>query len=121
MKLESPRQARLQRRPADFAVALGGVPVASREQGALVPDREIDRRPGDQFLVVEIAAVLARLDRRDAPVLGLRRHPEVAEEGAERQIASPGQPPDHRCVVEWDVNVPGEGKFIGQRATEGAD
>ena len=70
---------RLDRRARHLAVALGSVAVPGGEAGAVDRDRQIQRRPGDELLAVDVAAAPARRDRRVHARL-VRRHAEHAEE-----------------------------------------
>src|SRR3954454_19245767 len=54
----------LDRGPADLAVALAGVRVADREEGALDADRQEEGRAGLEVAGVDVAAPLARRDDR---------------------------------------------------------
>src|SRR5581483_5827632 len=60
-ELERAGERCLDRRAVDLAVALRRMAVSGREQGALVPHRQIDGAAGGELLAVEIAAELARL------------------------------------------------------------
>ena len=77
--------------------------------------------PGAQFLVVEVAAMGARLDRADAAPVRWRRHAHHAEERMQRQVQAPGQPGHHAFGVERDVQVPVAVELVGQRAGQRPD
>ena len=73
---------RLDRGPADLAVALGRVAVADREPGAVVEDRQEQRRAGGQVAGVHVAAVDVGRDRRERP--GPGRDAQLAAERDDR-------------------------------------
>src|SRR4051812_45614596 len=77
---EGSRQAHLQGVDADLAVALAAVAVARAEVRAWNPDRQEQRRAGDQLLAVHIAAVLTRLAAGEAAIAGRGSHARGAEE-----------------------------------------
>ena len=87
-----------------LAVALRAVAVAGREQRALDEDRQIERGAGDQLLVVEVAAVLARRRGRDRAPGGRRRRAHHAEERAPRHFLAPRQLPHLARAIEHDVD-----------------
>ena len=89
---ERPGQARFQRVDADLAIPLNAMPVPRAEQRPLGQNRQKQGGPCADFLVVEIAAMLARLHRRYRPVLRRRRHPHHPEKRRQRQLHPIGQP-----------------------------
>ena len=95
--------------------------IADREQRLVDHDRQIERRALHEFLVVEIAAVAARRQRRDHSPLRRRRDRHHAEEWRERQIESPRQPAGVLLPVERNVDQRVLGEIIRQRTRERAD
>ena len=73
---------RLDRGPAHLAVALGRVAVADREPGAVVEDRQEQRRARGQVAGVHVAAVDVGRDRRERP--RPRRDAQLAAERDDR-------------------------------------
>src|SRR5262249_56144189 len=90
-------------------VAVQAVTVGGREQGGVEEDGEVERGAGDELLVVEVAAVLARGRRRDYAPGRRRRRAHHAEERRQRNFLSPRQPPALARAVEHDVDVAGGG------------
>ena len=120
-KLEGADEPGLDGGDADFAVALRAVAVADRKQRAVGEDRQIERRAGDQLLVVHVAAVAARRRRRDHAPGRRRRDRHHAEERPQRNLLPPGQPADHARTVEREMDVAEFLEVVGQRAGERAD
>ena len=88
--------------------------VADLEQRTAGMDRQEQRRPRDERLVVHIAAV----DRRRSRIItaeGRRRcHPHAAEERPQRNIDSRREEAEHRPAVERDDLHPRIGEVVGQ-------
>src|SRR5215475_4438027 len=80
-ELEAAAQAGLDCGKIDLALALGGVAVADREQGARRVDWHVERSPGCDILVVDIPGVDARWRAANAAHRGQRRKTHGAEEG----------------------------------------
>ena len=59
VKLEGAGERRLYGRAVHFTVALGGVPVAGREQRAFVPYGQVDRAAGGELLAIDVATEFA--------------------------------------------------------------
>ena len=95
-------QRRLHRRDVDFAVALAGVAVADVEQRALRPDRDVERRSGDQLLVVEIPGVNARRRAVHSAHRRRRRDADAAEERMQRNGDAGAEMAEHVDRVELD-------------------
>ncbi len=96
--------------------------VAAREQRAGHVDRQIQRRSRPELLVVEIAAVRARHDRRDAPPARRRCDAHHAEERMQRQVEAPRHAADQAVRVERDVDQPRRVvEVVRQRARERPD
>ena len=94
---------RLDRRPRDLTVALGGVAVTAGEERAVDRDRQVERRPGDELLAVDVAAAAPRRGRRVDARLG-RRHPEHAEERRQADRAAgclARRPPSSSQSSRW--------------------
>src|SRR5262249_57304390 len=79
-ELKFSTQPRFDRGYVDLAVPLGRVGIADREQGARDMDRHVQRRAGDQVLVVEVASVNAGRSAADAAQGGIRRNTPSAKE-----------------------------------------
>src|SRR6202012_1037308 len=67
------------------------------------PYRQEQRRSLTQFLVVEIAAVLAWLNGGDRTIGGRRRHTHYPEERCEVEFRSPRQPAGFPVAVDRDM------------------
>jgi len=117
---EGADQSGLDRGDADLAVPLDAVSVADREQRAGNEDRQIERGAGNELLVVEIAAVLARRLSRDHAPGKRRRRAHHAEERRQRNLLAPGQSPALARAVEHDMDVAVLGKIVRQSAGERA-
>src|SRR5258708_33685854 len=100
MEVEGTRERRLDRGHATRAIALDGMAVADRESRAIVVDGKIERRARDEVLVVEVAAVHARLDRRDGAPPPRRRDAHHAEEWAQRNLEAPRKRARLRVAIE---------------------
>ena len=83
--------------------------------------RQIERSAGDEFLVVHVAAELARLDARHRAPGARRRVRHHAEERAQRNLGAPGQPAHHAVALQRHMDHPRLGKIEGQRALERPD
>ncbi len=114
-------QAGLQRVDAHLAVALHPVAVAGGEVGARHPDRQEQRRPGAQLLVVEVAAVLPRLLGGDGAVVRRRRHAHDAEERRQRQLGPPWQAAGAAARSIGDVADPALREILRQGAGQRAE
>ena len=84
-------------------------------------DRQIERGAGDQFLVVEVAAVAPRRRRVDRPPRGRRRHRHDAEERLERNFGAPRHLSDHPLLVERNVDDAHLLEVVRQRAGQRTD
>src|SRR4249919_959809 len=82
-----PLHGSLDRELRYLAVALRSVPVSRREVRSVHGDRQVERRPGDEPLAVDVPAAPARRRRGvDTGLVG--RHPDDAEERVERHLVS---------------------------------
>src|SRR4029077_9349436 len=74
-----------------------------------------------EFLQIDIAAVLARLDGADDAVRGGRCHAHYPEEGFERNARAPRQFGCHSRAVERNVQQPPVREVFRDGASERAD
>ena len=109
-------QRSLDRGGADLAIALHPMAVAEREPAAFDVDRQVQRRTRDQFLVVQVAAVGARLDGRNHSPGRRRRDAHHAEERPQRQLGAPRKPAHVPFAVQPDDHLFERRKIVRQRA-----
>jgi hypothetical protein len=107
-ELEPAAQPGLDGREIDFALALGGMGVADREQRTGCIDRHEQRGAGRHVLVVDVAGVDAGRSRTDAAHGGCRSNAHGAEEGAVerdhhagRDLGLPGSAVDFDEALEY--------------------
>src|SRR5262249_61413918 len=85
VKFERALERGFDRGAVHLTVTLSGVPVASREQCTVVPDRQVDGAAGGKLLAVDVADELARLLAvLRAKCLG-RGNSELSEKRAQRK------------------------------------
>jgi hypothetical protein len=120
-ELESAGQVGLERGQADFAVALHGMTVAGGEIRARHENRQIERGADEKFLVVHVAAELARFDRAARPVVRPRRHRQNSEEGSQSNRRAPWQRTGHRLPIDRDDAAAKLRIVFRERAAQRAD
>src|SRR5262249_24622893 len=101
-----------ERRNIHLSVALRGMPVTHLEQRSASVDRNIKRRPGYQFLVVQIAGVEPRWSAADAARRLRWRDAHASKERPQRNFDPIGKTRHHAVTVEWNDLGPRIRKFI---------
>ena len=86
-----------------------------------IADRQIKRRAGDQFLIVDVAAVAPRRRRGDRAPGRRRRRRHDAEERLQRQFEAPRQPADHARAIERNVDEAHLLEIVRQGSNERPD
>src|ERR1043166_4899980 len=99
---EHTSEHRLERGQADLAVTLSGMRVSHREQRAARVHWNVQRGPGHQFLVVQVAGVDPRRRTADTAQRFRRRYTHTSEERAQRDLDTRCEASDHALLVEWD-------------------
>src|SRR5262249_59080501 len=99
VKFERALERGFDRGAVHLTVTLSGVPVASREQCTVVPDRQVDGAAGGKLLAVDVATELARLlavlraqclGRSNSPLSGKRPPPNSRTRPQDHAIKPPG-------------------------------
>src|SRR5579872_3218446 len=85
-----------------FAIALGGVAVTDLEEGAFYKYGIVDGGAGDEFFVIEVAAVDPWWGAVPPAGFFWRGYAEAAEERMEGDIDAVGPVADHLFCVEGD-------------------
>jgi hypothetical protein len=82
-------------------------------------DRQIERGAGDQFLVVHIAAIAAKVAvRATGPHAGGGATTMTPKNGLSGSSRPHGQPSDHARTVKGNMNDTGICEIVGQCASE---
>ena len=95
---------------------LARVAVADLEQGALHEHRQVERRAGDQLLVVHVAADESGRGGVIAADVGRRRDTHAAEEGMQRHLYARREMRDHTLAIEGDDLHPRVGEILAEDA-----
>src|SRR5690348_7022018 len=90
--------------------------VTDLEQRSRRVNWDVERRAGNQLLVVEIASVYARRRAVHAAHALRRRDAHAAEEGLERNLDAVGEMTDHPLPVEADDLRAPLRKILGQKS-----
>src|SRR5207247_1611874 len=90
-------------RPAiDLAVALHAVRIAGVEQGALIEDRDVERRSDGESFQIQVASPFSRRPRTHDDEVGRRSDAHDAEERRQRQLDAARQQRDLALRVSLD-------------------
>src|ERR1700723_3306891 len=120
-KLKSASQEGLERGDVDLAVALGGVPVAHLKERSLDMHRYVQRRSGNQLLVIHIARMHPWRTAVDAAGRFRRRDAHAPEERMQRNLDSRSKLPDHLLPIQRnDLGSPVR-IIVGQKTTPGSE
>jgi hypothetical protein len=114
-ELKNACQRGFERRDIHLSVTLRGMSVAHFEQRAARLDRDVERRAGDQFLVVQVASVEPRRSAADAARSLRRRDAHTPKERPQRNLDPIGKVRYHAVPVEWDDFDSRVRKFIRQK------
>ena len=99
-ELQPPIERCLDRGLIDFAVSLGGVPVANLEQRATYVHGDEQRGDGHELPVVQIARVDPRWGTADSACSRGWRHTHAPEEGSQGNLDSRREYSDHSFFVQ---------------------
>ena len=117
--LHRPAQRRFERRERHFTVALHRVAVAQRQQRARHGDGDIQRRSGDELLVVKISGVGTGRPARNAADQRMGRDTDGSEKGRELQHDARRERRRARARVEAHEMKAHERELVGQRPAAG--
>ena len=120
-ELESPGEGRFHGGDIDFAVALPGMSVTGLEERTGCMDGKVESGPGDQFFVVQIAAVNPWRTAVNAARGGGRRNAHAAEEWPQGNLDSLVEDADHALTVETDQFGAVVREVVGQIALGGPE
>src|SRR5690606_33174726 len=88
---------------ADLAVTLRAVTVSNGEARPVDEHWQVERRAGDELLVVEIAAIAPWRHRRKLAPGRWRGHTQHTKERAQRDFHIPWQPANSLGLVDLDI------------------